>query len=294
MNFDKDPSGKLKKYIYLVEEQPVFVKQVIEWSKQNDIFKLPFDEILYLYTRNISEVPSKNGKYKEFRGWNKGYSVNGKFKNLEEKFVISSLEEFKEKLTDEDYEKQTKGGFISQRMMNNHVLIDKLNERYCIDIPIRQKINLFLYDLKELPKCKVCNADTKPRLTYKMFRETCSEKCRRIREASYKKHYKIKIGNQYVRVSGYERFVIPELLKKYKREDILIGFEIEPIEYEFEGKFKKYYPDVFIISENKIIEVKSSYTFEADKNKNIAKQKACKEQGYDFEFHIWDLKEIIK
>jgi hypothetical protein len=294
MNFGKDPSGKFKKYIYLVEQHPDFVKQVIEWSKHHNLFNLPFDEILYLYANNLNEAPSKNGKFKEFRGWNKGYSVNGKFKRIEDKFVVSSLEEFKKELTEKDYEKQAKGGFISQRLMNNHVLIDKIHEKYSIDIPIRQKINLFLYDLEEIPKCKVCNAETKPRLTHKLFRETCSEKCRRIRESSYKKHYKIQIGNKQINVAGYERFVIPELLKKYQREDMLIGFEIEPIKYEFEGKSKKYYPDIFIISENKIIEVKSSYTFEADKDKNLAKQKACIEQGYDFEFHIWDLKEIIK
>jgi hypothetical protein len=39
---------------------------------------------------------------------------------------------------------------------------------------------------------------------------------------------------------------------------MLIGFEIEPIKYELEGKSKKYYQYIFIISVNKIIEVKYS------------------------------------
>lgn len=294
MRFIKDPSGKLKKYIYLSEQDPAFTKQVLDWSKQHNLFYLPFDEILYLYTNDLTEAPTKNGKYKHFKGWNKGYSANGKYKDISEKFIMSSLEEFKKSLTKEDYEKQEKGGFISQRLMNNHVLIDKIHEKYTMEIPIRQKINLFLYDFNEVPKCKVCGAETKPRLTHKLFRETCSEKCRRIRESSYRKHYKIEIGDEQVTVAGYERFVIPELLKKYQREDIKIGFEIKPIKYKFEGKTKNYHPDIFIVSENKIIEVKSSYTFKADKDKNLAKQKACKEQGYDFEFHIWDLKEIIR
>jgi len=49
-----------------------------------------------------------------------------------------------------------------------------------------------------------------------------------------------------------------------------------------------YYPDIYIKSENKVIEVKSNYTFYKDYDKNILKKKACIKMGLDFEFMILD------
>jgi hypothetical protein len=44
---------------------------------------------------------------------------------------------------------------------------------------------------------------------------------------------------------------------------------------------------VYIISENKIIEVKSKYTYELHKEKNLAKQAACLARFLNFEFRIY-------
>ena len=51
-----------------------------------------------------------------------------------------------------------------------------------------------------------------------------------------------------------------------------------------------YYADIYIKSENKIIEVKSDYTMEKDYDKNMTKWESCVEQGYEFEFWIYDNK----
>ena len=98
------------------------------------------------------------------------------------------------------------------------------------------------------------------------------------------------LGKRKVRVQGYEQFVIEELLLKYRPSDILVSDEIDPIPYD---ENKLYYPDIKIISENKIIEVKSSYTFKADLEKNMKKKQAALDAGFNFEFHVWDLKQII-
>jgi len=55
----------------------------------------------------------------------------------------------------------------------------------------------------------------------------------------------------------------------------------------------RYYPDFYIKKDNKIIEVKSIYTYNIDIEKNLLKQKACLDAGYNFEFWIYDTK-IIK
>lgn len=64
-----------------------------------------------------------------------------------------------------------------------------------------------------------------------------------------------------------------------------MGIEIKKgpsIDYEM----GVYHPDFFILDKNLIIEIKSSYTFEKEYDKNILKQKSCLEKGYNFIFII--------
>ena len=58
------------------------------------------------------------------------------------------------------------------------------------------------------------------------------------------------------------------------------------IMYEFAGKIRRYYPDIFLPRLNLIIEVKSTYYFQVDKAKNLAKRAACKRLGFNFNFFI--------
>ncbi len=46
-----------------------------------------------------------------------------------------------------------------------------------------------------------------------------------------------------------------------------------------------HYPDIYLKPQNKIIEVKSTWTLKKKKDSVFAKQKAAKEQGYQYE--IW-------
>ena len=58
------------------------------------------------------------------------------------------------------------------------------------------------------------------------------------------------------------------------------------IKYEFENKIKTYHPDFYLKDKNLIIEIKSAYYYERYLNKNLAKQKNCLDQGYNFIFII--------
>jgi len=102
--------------------------------------------------------------------------------------------------------------------------------------------------------------------------------------------YKLPSG-KIVKVQGYEPQVLTELLNIFDETDIFISVkdinkEIGLIKYCFNDKEHIYYPDIYIKSINTIIEVKSQWTFEQHKEKNLAKQKACLEQGFNFEFAI--------
>lgn len=65
-------------------------------------------------------------------------------------------------------------------------------------------------------------------------------------------------------------------------------------DYEYDGINRKYYPDIFLLNTNTIVEVKSSYTYKLDYEKNQKKMQSVIEKGYNFVFIIWDKKTIIK
>jgi hypothetical protein len=98
-------------------------------------------------------------------------------------------------------------------------------------------------------------------------------------------------SGRIVKIQGYEPQVLSELLKTYSEDDIVIGVKemnaaIGKIQYMYEGNLRTYYPDFYIKSTNTIIEVKSTYTFEKWKDKNLAKKQACLQLGFNFEFVI--------
>jgi predicted nucleic acid-binding Zn ribbon protein len=115
--------------------------------------------------------------------------------------------------------------------------------------------------------------------------EKCMKNSRRFKE------YVLPSG-RVVKVQGFENLALDKLLETYKEEDLIIGTKeiksvIGRIDYIFEGKTKIYHPDIYIVSENKVIEVKSTYTIKVDVEKNEAKRKAVLDKGMNFEFMIF-------
>ena len=91
-------------------------------------------------------------------------------------------------------------------------------------------------------------------------------------------------------IQGYEHFALDFLVKLYEESDIFTHKGVPTIKYKFKNKNHIYYPDIFIPSENLIIEVKSIYTYKRYLEKNLAKQQACIDKGYNFMFMIFDRK----
>ncbi len=106
---------------------------------------------------------------------------------------------------------------------------------------------------------------------------------------SYKEY--ILPSGHTVKLQGYEPHVLNDLLKTYSESDIIcevknINKEIGLIKYFFNNKICTYYPDFYIKSTNTIIEVKSEFSFNYAKEKNLAKEQACLKQGFNFLFII--------
>lgn len=107
---------------------------------------------------------------------------------------------------------------------------------------------------------------------------------------NYKK-YKL-CDNREVSLQGYEDYVLFEiLLKKYDISDILINNKIinkqvGDLYYTYKDNKHKYYPDFYIVSEKRIIEVKSEYTYNVSIEKNLLKKECCLMNGFKFDFII--------
>ncbi len=116
-------------------------------------------------------------------------------------------------------------------------------------------------------------------------------------KSSVWKDYTLPSG-KITRCQGYEIFCFDDLLysEGYNEVDILNERNDMPkILYMLDEKEHRYFPDFFIPKENRIIEVKSSYTYEFDLLKNTAKGHATKKLGYNYEIRIYGpSSEILK
>jgi hypothetical protein len=107
-------------------------------------------------------------------------------------------------------------------------------------------------------------------------------------------------SGKLIKTQGYEKYGIDFLLKRYDEDDIINGIKeinktIGYIYYTYKDKKRKYYADFYIKSENKIYEIKSIWTYNANIEKNLLKKKACEDIGLKFEFLIFNYKgELIK
>jgi hypothetical protein len=123
------------------------------------------------------------------------------------------------------------------------------------------------------------------------------------------------IGKEYIlpsgkiiHVRGHEDLVITELLKTYKEselvvDDMLVRNAIPIISYSDNRKHKlKYYPDIYIPHENKLIEVKSRWWWDGKGDvkyvnrlsKNLNKIKAVLEAGYKYEVWLFEDKNTYR
>lgn len=94
-----------------------------------------------------------------------------------------------------------------------------------------------------------------------------------------------------VKYQGYENLALDELVKIYEEEDISIGRSNVPIIiYYIDDNKHVYFPDFYIKSENKIIEVKSEWTLQLYRANIEEKTQATINSGYNFELWIYNSK----
>ena len=119
-----------------------------------------------------------------------------------------------------------------------------------------------------------------------------------VMDKTSKNAYKLK---EYVfssgridKIQGYENFALDELIinEKFDESNIITGCKNVPTIWynDKNGKKHRHYVDIFIPSQNKCIEVKSTWTAEKKKDNIFLKQKAAKELGYNYEIWVYNSK----
>jgi hypothetical protein len=109
------------------------------------------------------------------------------------------------------------------------------------------------------------------------------------------KNYTLPSG-KIIKIQGYENIALDILLLKYKEDDILYTVKdinkVTGVIYYMDDKNirRRYYPDFYIKSINKIYEAKSIWTYQSKIEKNKKKMEACHRMGMYFEFIICDYK----
>ena len=106
------------------------------------------------------------------------------------------------------------------------------------------------------------------------------------------KDYMMPYGD-IVKIQGYENLALDELVQCYEQEDIVIGRgKVPTIPYMVDTKKHIYFPDFYIKSENKIIEVKSVWTLTIERGNVEEKAQATVKAGYKYEIWVYNEKKI--
>jgi hypothetical protein len=108
---------------------------------------------------------------------------------------------------------------------------------------------------------------------------------------AYKKKYYTYPSGKTIECQGYEPFAFADLLKEgLTEEQIINGVKnVPPIPYEDEtNKHHVHYPDIYIPNENRLIEVKSTWTAKKKQDNIYLKQQYAVKLGYKYEIWIYD------
>ena len=114
---------------------------------------------------------------------------------------------------------------------------------------------------------------------------------------SYRKKIYILPSGKEIICQGYEPFALDKLIKEenINENDVVTGCSNVPTIWynDNNGKKHRHYVDIYIPSQNRCIEVKSTWTAQKKKDNIFLKQDAAKELGYNYELWIYNAKKKL-
>jgi hypothetical protein len=191
---------------------------------------------------------------------------------------------------------------VLETMKNNN--LEKYGVEYCLQVKeFRDKgMNTCLekYGVEHYIQTKECQDKIKQTCLEKYGVEHSSQSIEimdKITKSSYKLKDYIFSSGKINKIQGYEHYALDELIKNEKIDELYIitGIKNVPtIWYNDEnGKKHRHYVDIYISSQNRCIEIKSTWTAEKNKHNIFLKQNAAKELGYKYEIWVYDKKGVM-
>jgi hypothetical protein len=161
----------------------------------------------------------------------------------------------------------------------------------------------------DIGPCAICRTENRDRKTENIKTQKTMLKRYGVRNPSHvakfiekmcktgytSKKYTLPSGKE-IDLMGDEPYCMDILLETYEEKEILTSATSVPtIWYMNPDRRKKsrYYCDMFIPSENIMVEVKSTWTLKKDKAKNEAKFKSSVKYGYKLHLYVFDTKKIL-
>jgi hypothetical protein len=158
-------------------------------------------------------------------------------------------------------------------------------DKYGDEIPLKTEYGKQTFRKTCLEKYGVENPSQNPELA-----EKTSKNCYR------RKTYIFPSGKE-IMCQGYEPFALDKLIKEDKilEEDIVTGCKNVPTIWynDADGKKHRHYVDIYIPSQNRCIEIKSTWTAKQNQHNIFLKQNAAKELGYNYEIWIFNSKKEL-
>lgn len=226
----------------------------------------------------------------------KNYGVDYPFKSdtIKKQIVETNLEKFgvENPQQSEEVKDKTKNTCLEKYgvkyCLQNKETREKIKktclEKYGVEYPNQNKE---IYE-----KIKKTNLE-KYGFEYVMQNPEIAEK--NSKKSYYKKEYYLPSGKELI-IQGYEHFALDELIgiENIDESDIVTGVKNVPtIWYEdVTGKKHRHYVDIYIPSQKRCIEVKSTWTVEKKKDSVFLKQNAGKQLGYAYEIWVYDHKGV--
>jgi hypothetical protein len=220
------------------------------------------------------------------------YGVSNPFKNedLLKKTKLKLLEKYgvKTPILNEDIKNKTKETFLKKYGCENFLQTEEIKNTRQEKCQKKYGVNYYLQSVEVKEKMRLNNI-AKYGVEYPNQNTDIMDKSSK---AAYKLKEYIFPSGAIVKIQGYENFALDELIinEKIDESDIIIGAKNVPVIWynDETGKKHRHYVDIFIPSQNRCIEVKSTWTF--TKCGVLLKQKAAKELGYNYEIWVYDKK----
>jgi hypothetical protein len=152
--------------------------------------------------------------------------------------------------------------------------------RYGVEYPSQNK------EIREkIVKTFIKNYGTENPMQNKEIADKSCKSCFR------KKTYICPSGKE-IECQGYEPFALDDIIKTINEDDIITGCKNVPTiwYYDTNGKKHRHFVDIFIPSQNKCIEIKSTWTLKKTKSNIFEKQEAGKKLGYEYEIWVYNAK----